>query len=84
MTTYTYQTTITVKVHMADAGEPDYDDEPAQWDDDSAQQESALEWAEQVMPLHETYAEDFVEIDCPALKLISRVPAPPKPEKEEA
>ncbi len=71
MTRYTYQTTITVHVDMADEGET-YEGEPVHWDSPLAQSESAEEWADQAMPLHETYEEDFVEIDVPQLRHIAK------------
>ena len=69
MTRYTYSTTITVTVDMADEGE-DGEGEPVHWDSKADQEESAREYAEQAMPLHETYGEDFVTIDCPQLTLV--------------
>jgi hypothetical protein len=71
--TYTYTTTITVKVHMANEGE-DFEGEPVHWDTPTAQEESAREYAEQAMPLTETYEEDFVEIDAPPLSLVPERP----------
>ncbi len=78
MTRYTYKTTITVHVDMADEGEP-FEGEPVHWDSPTAQEESAREYADQAMPLHETYEEDFVEIDVPDLQLISTAAAKEKP-----
>ncbi len=78
MTTYVYQTTITVTVHMADEGEQsESDGEIQHWDSPAAQEESAREWAEEAMPLHETYGEEFVEVNVPDLRLV----APPAQEE---
>jgi len=70
VTTFIYQTTITVTVRMADEGEiSEIDGEPTHWDAPAAQEESAREWAEQAMPLID-YAEDFVKVDAPPLALV--------------
>jgi hypothetical protein len=69
MTKYTYRTTITVTVDMADEGE-EFEGEPVHWDTPQAQQESAQEYAEQAMPLHETFGEDFVQVDAPDLAFV--------------
>lgn len=68
---YTYQTTITVRVIMADEGELWDDGEPAHWETPAAQEESAREWAEQAVPLTEDYAESWVTVDAPPLRLVS-------------
>ncbi len=69
MTRYTYRTTITVRVSMADEGE-EFEGESVHWDPPTAQEESAREYADEAMPLHETYGEDFVDLDVPDLLLI--------------
>jgi hypothetical protein len=58
VTRYTFRTTITVTVDMADEGEEsEIDGEATHWDSPTAQRDSALEWAESAMPLQD-YAED--------------------------
>ncbi len=69
MTRYIYKTTITIVVDMADEGE-DFEGEPVHWEDSTDQEESAREYADMAMPLHETYEESFVEIDVPDLALV--------------
>lgn len=68
MTRYTYRTTITVTVDMADE-DKDFDGEPVHWDSPEAQQESAREYAEQAMG--EDGPEEWVSVDCPPLALVS-------------
>jgi hypothetical protein len=68
MTRFTYRTMITVTVDMADEGE-DFEGEPVHWASKVEQEKSAREYAEQAMPLHETYGEDFVRVDAPRLTL---------------
>lgn len=71
-TIYTYETTITVRVTMADEGDvSEIDGKPTHWDSPAAQEESAREWADQAMPLSPDYAEEWVEIDVPPLTLIA-------------
>lgn len=72
MTRYTFTSTIKVTVDMADEGET-YEGEIMHWDSPEAQEESAREWAEQAMPTHETFGEDFVTVDAPSLTLESKV-----------
>ena len=70
MTRYTYRTTITVTVDMADEGE-EYEGETQHWEP-GEQEKSAREWAEQAMPLTEDYGEEFVTVDAPPLALVSQ------------
>lgn len=77
MMRYVYQTTITVEVLMADDGETGtegYETDIAKWDSPDEQQKSAREWAEQAMPMQD-YAEPWVKVDAPELKLIRTEPA---------
>ena len=73
MTTFVYETTIRVEVAMADDGEKGtegYETETLKWESPEAQEESAREWANQAMPLHETYEEPWVKIEVPELTLV--------------
>lgn len=73
MTTYVYETTIRIEVRMADDGETGsegYETEALKWESPEEQEESARQWANTAMPLHETYEEDWVTINVPDLTLV--------------
>ena len=72
---YVFESVVRVVVDMADSGaQSDVDGEPIVWGP-GEQEESAREWAEQAMPLHETFPEPWVTIECPPLKLIRTAPS---------
>jgi hypothetical protein len=74
-TRYVYRTTITVTVNMADAGDEHSEgDVQPEWGP-GEQAESAREWAEQALPLTQTYEEPWVTIDAPPLTLVKTEPA---------
>lgn len=77
MTRYTFKTTITVVVNMADEGEESSEGEVTNYSAPEAQAESAREWAEQAMPLDGDYCEPWVTIDKPTLELVKVEPMAP-------
>lgn len=82
MTRFTFRTTITVEVDMADEGERgDYDGEVTHWGSPEEQEESARDWARQAMPLGETYGEEWIEVEVPELKLVATTGNDPKTQR---